>query len=126
MKLNRPTLRRTAGAAVAAAALAGGLAVATVPAHAATPEFKETFKTCDNMSGGQAVDIWSLSTFEGKVAVGHCLTLIFTRTSLGSAVQLFLDNKGVIINQVIFVNNDPVTEDVTGSASDVHQGITIN
>lgn len=126
MQLNRSTLLRTATAAVGAAALAGGLAVATIPAHASTPTVNTSLEVCNFLSSNVAIDLWDSKGFITKVGKGQCTSFVLNNLPLSTSIQLFLDNEGVEINQLIFVNKDPITEDVTGTASDVHQGITIN
>lgn len=129
MKLNRPTLLRTAGAAAAAAALAGGLAFAAVPAHASTG-FSQNLEVCDFLStknGVVAIDVWDGSRFIVKVNEGKCVTRTFTDQHLGDTVQIFLDNKGIEIADLTFLNKGLIVDSVTGTpTSHVVQGVLVN
>jgi hypothetical protein len=130
VKLKRPTLIGTAAAAVGAAALAGGLAVATLPAHASTSgdAFNVPFQLCDHLStkdGKVAIDVWTDGVEVDKVASGTCGNKPIFAVPNG-VVQLFLDGHGKEISELAFINAEPFTDTVTGTITDVHEAITIN
>lgn len=126
MKLNRPILLRTASAAVAVAALTGGLAAGTVPAHASTRLIRPVLEVCNLLSTNVTIDIWQGSTLIDKVKDNDCQIGQSTGIPVNTTLQLFIDNEGVEVNQLTLLNNDPITVDLTGTATDIHQGITIN
>jgi hypothetical protein len=109
--------------------LFGGLAVATVPAHASTSTVTTRVEVCDVLSDGIPVDLWHGKELVGRAVHGHCFNQPLVADP-GTTIQLFLENEGVEISQLTLINNQPITVHVTGTAKDgakdVHQSITIN
>jgi hypothetical protein len=140
LKLKRPTLFRAAVAAVGITALAGGLAVATVPAHASSARpsdstFPLPFLLCNhisNRSGPVTVNIFTQNThFIESAGAGKCVDKKLVG-ELNGLLQIKIKNKSVDgdkdteISEIAVVNDAPITDTLAGFVSKIHETITID
>ncbi len=124
MVIKRKALLRIAGGAVGVAALAGGLATAALPAHAATVVTTD-LTWCDSISNTSvAVDAWSGTNFFGTADHNECHST--TAVSSGPAtMEFFLDGQtsAVEIGSVT-LDGSPLHVTFTGTVGDISESVS--